>query len=324
MEKHSKNNIRLGVFVISATVLFILAMYFIGDKQNLFGANIELKAEFNNVNGLRRGSNVRLAGIDIGTVKTVTIVSDTAVIVTMDVSDDAKEFVKVDAVAVIGTDGLMGNKIISISPGSPGSPSVQEGDMLHTFDILATDDIFRKLSETNENVAVVAENLATAIQEINRGEGTLGMLIKDPKMAEDLQQSLANVRKMSEQAKSISGTLERSLNKLNLEERVEGSLLMDSTFANDLRATVVNLKTAGENAAFLTSDLRVLVERLNSTEGTAGRIIGDTAISHSLEQSLIEIQQAASGFNENMEALKHSFLFKRYFKKLEKQEKDIP
>ncbi|MEX2597655.1 MAG: MlaD family protein [Salibacteraceae bacterium] len=314
-----KNNIRLGLFVIAGTVLLILAMYFIGDKQSLFDSTIRVKAVFQNVNGLQRGNNVRLAGIDIGTVNSVTIVSDSAVVVDIIVRENVQKFIKEDAVAIIGTDGLMGNKIVNIGSGTYEANTIQDGDTLETFDVLHTDEIFRTLAETNVNVAIVAEKLALTMQDIHAGKGVVGRLINDSTMARNLQNTIANIKTTSDQVKRVSSTLERSLARLDIENKAESALLMDSAFANDLRETAKGLQAAGNHTEHLTADLRTLIEQLNEGRGTAGKLLTDTAISHSLERSLLEIEQGAKGFNENMEALKHNILFRRYFKKRQKE-----
>lgn len=318
MEKETVNKIRLGLLVTIGTIIFVLAMYFIGDKQHLFGSNIRIYAVFNNVSGLQRGNNVRFAGIDVGTVRGIDILSDTAVKVEMVIDRKVQEFIKTDAVAIIGTDGLMGNKIINIGLGSAGAKSVEEGAVLSTFEVFNTDAVLRTLAKTNVNVAIVADNLAEAIQKMNTGKGTIGKLMNDTTLAYNLSEILENVRALSEHAREISGSVNRTLAKMDLENRIEGSVLTDTALAGELRQTVHDLREAGANAEAITEDLREIVDQVNRGEGTAGRLLTDTAVSAALERSLLEIEEGARGFNENMEALKHNILLRGYFKKQEK------
>src|SRR3989337_310265 len=111
MSKEFSRNIRLGIFVLAGTAFLIMLLYFIGSKQNLFGSTFRISAQFYSVNGLMPGNNVRFAGIDVGTVERVEIISDSTVSVTMLIEEKVRHYIKKNAVAIVGTDGLMGNKL---------------------------------------------------------------------------------------------------------------------------------------------------------------------------------------------------------------------
>src|SRR6185369_12860165 len=120
-------NAKLGLFVIAGLLFLIFSLYMIGRNRTLFGSSFTISANFRNVNGLMLGNNVRFSGIDVGTVQKIEIVSDTLVKVTMIIDEGVRKFVKKNAVASVGTDGLMGNKVININsqpgdvdPVSPG------------------------------------------------------------------------------------------------------------------------------------------------------------------------------------------------------------
>lgn len=114
MEKTTSQKIRLGFFVVTGLFIFILAIYFIGDKQKMFGQTNHLKAVFNNVNGLQLGNNVRYSGVNAGTVRNINMINDTIIEVVMLIDKDIFYHIKKDAVAVIGSDGLVGSMIINI------------------------------------------------------------------------------------------------------------------------------------------------------------------------------------------------------------------
>ena len=136
MEKSGK--IKLGLFVIIGTLFFVASMYFIGDKQNLFGSTFKIKSIFNNVNGLQKGNNVRFLGIDVGTVNKIEIINDTSILVTMIIKEESRAFIKKNSISTIGTDGLMGNKLINITPKNSSSQVVNEGDTLVTLSEIIT------------------------------------------------------------------------------------------------------------------------------------------------------------------------------------------
>ncbi len=109
---------KLGMFVIIGFVLFMVSIYFIGKNKNIFVSTFQLKSHFKNVSGLKVGNNVRFSGINVGTVKDIEFVSDSSVVVRIAVKKEVQKFIKTDAMASIGSDGLMGDKVLSISPGT--------------------------------------------------------------------------------------------------------------------------------------------------------------------------------------------------------------
>ncbi|HEV7230967.1 MAG TPA: MlaD family protein, partial [Bacteroidia bacterium] len=108
MKKSNGSKIRLTLFVITGTVLFAVAVYFIGQRQRMFSSTFKINGVFKDVTGLQVGNNVRFAGINIGTVDDIEITGDTVVRVDMLVSADMRKFIKKDAVAVISSDGPLG------------------------------------------------------------------------------------------------------------------------------------------------------------------------------------------------------------------------
>ena len=115
MKKNTGNKIRLGIFVFIGIILFSTGIYFIGDQKQLFSTTFSIKGIFKNVNGLKIGNNVQFSGINVGTVSTIEIISDTSVSVNMTIEEGTRKFIRKNASAIIGAEGLMGNKIISIS-----------------------------------------------------------------------------------------------------------------------------------------------------------------------------------------------------------------
>src|SRR5436190_2005073 len=116
--KRSPHNIRLGIFVSAGILLFTLVIYFIGSRQNMFTKTINVRGIFKDVSGLQPGNNVRFSGINVGTIDEIVIISDSLVRVDMTVKKTTQKYIKKDAVATIGSEGLMGNKVLNISPGS--------------------------------------------------------------------------------------------------------------------------------------------------------------------------------------------------------------
>ena len=115
---------------LDGLLLFIVGIYVIGKQKNLFGSNFRLQSQFKTVSGLKVGNNVRFSGINIGTVDEIRLLKDTSVLVVLVLKKEVQQFIKADATASIGSDGLMGDKVLTISPGNDVSGIVKEGALI--------------------------------------------------------------------------------------------------------------------------------------------------------------------------------------------------
>src|SRR3990172_11810697 len=132
MKKNAINKMKLGIFISLGIAVFIFAIYFIGEKQQLFRSTFRLSGVFKDVAGLQVGNNVRLSGINVGTIDNISIISDTSVRVIILVDESTRKFIRKDAVASIGSEGLMGNKVLIINPGTGGKKIIEENDTIAT------------------------------------------------------------------------------------------------------------------------------------------------------------------------------------------------
>jgi phospholipid/cholesterol/gamma-HCH transport system substrate-binding protein len=194
MKKHAKNNLRLGIFVSIALFLLIAGLYFIGSRQQLFGSTFRVHGIFKDISGLQVGNNVRFSGLTVGTVEDITQVNDSSVMVDMLIDADSRKFIKKDAKAIIGSDGLMGNKIVVISPGSGNKEIIQDGGIIQTAVPINMDDILSKLKITSDNAANITSNLSSITDNIREGKGTIGMLLMDTTFSSDLAAAMKNIR----------------------------------------------------------------------------------------------------------------------------------
>ncbi len=198
METHSeKFKIRLGIFVAGGLVLFVLAIFIIGKQKNLFNPVYTLNSTFYNVSGLQVGNNIRFAGINVGTVDNIFIINDSTVKVTMMIRKDVQKFIKKDCEAAIGSEGLMGDRLIIITQGGAEAALTQDGDQLASKEPVETDAIMASLKVTAGNVEIITQQLAEIMLKINGGNGTLGKLIQDTTIAENLNQTIVNIKKSS-------------------------------------------------------------------------------------------------------------------------------
>lgn len=194
METHKeKFKIRLGLFVVGGLVLFMLALFIIGKQKNLFDSVITVSTTFYNVSGLQVGNNVRFSGINVGTVDKISIINDSTVNVDMLIKTSVQKFIKDDSEIAIGSEGLIGDKLLSISQGSTNAPMVKDGQSLVSSEPVETDAIIESLEATAINAEIISLELSEIMQNINNGKGTLGRLIKDTTIAENLSKTMNNI-----------------------------------------------------------------------------------------------------------------------------------
>jgi phospholipid/cholesterol/gamma-HCH transport system substrate-binding protein len=324
MSKRVINNAKLGVFVLGGLLFLVILLYMIGKNRNLFGNTYVLKARFENIQGLVAGNNVRFSGIQAGTVKKVKILSDTVIEVTMIIETKMKSIIRKNAIASIGTDGLVGNKVINIVPARQPAALAEEGDILVAKKAVSTDEMLQTLYKTNNDVAVIAENLKTTVLGINNSNA-LWSLLNDKSIPQDVKVAVANIRSATGKAGIMVDNLNGIVANVKSGKGSAGAILTDTSFAKNLNEAILKIKTVGDEADALAAEISKVVKGIqqdvNTGKGTANALLKDSVLTMKLNASLENIQRGTDGFNQNMEALKHNFLLRGYFRKLEKQKK---
>lgn len=189
--------IKLGIFVSLGIAILFLIIFFIGSNQNLFSSKFKIYSNFRNVSGLQVGAQVRFSGISVGTVENIAIVNDSTVNVEAVMDQNVKKFIKKDSHASITSEGVIGNKILTISQGSTNSPEIRDRATVQSFEPLEFDAILTSVKVTTENAEIITNELALLLSNINNGKGTIGKLMTDKNMAKDLDKTMENLRKSS-------------------------------------------------------------------------------------------------------------------------------
>jgi len=315
-QETNKQKLRLGLFIIGGTLLFIIAIYAIGQKQNLFSNSFIIKTEFNNINGLQKGSNVRFSGIDVGTVSTIQMLNDSIITVEMNIEKNITQHIKKNAIASIGSDGLVGNMLINIFPRHGNSVPIEKGDIIESYSKVSADEILNTLSATNENAAILMSNLIKITNRINDGKGTLGVLLNDTIMANNLKQSIHNLNTISNGANNSVNEFNEILKSYKKNENsIAGILLNDTISGKQFKNTLSTVNLVSKRLDSTVNNLNQLIKGISSSDGAVNYITKDSVLINDLKKSIKNINEGTYKFNENMEALKHNFLFRKYYKK---------
>ena len=318
MEKTTSQKIRLGLFVILGLLVFILAVYFIGDKQKMFGKTNHLEAVFNNVNGLQLGNSVRYSGISVGTVRGIKMDNDTIIRVDMIIDKAIFPYIKKDAVATISSDGLVGNMIINIIPGKGNQPSVEPGGEIHSINRVRADDLLNTLSVTNKNAATLTSNLLKITNKIIDGKGTLGSLLNDTIISKDLKETMHYLKLTSKGASETVTKIDKLVASLDNKDNVVG-VIKDSAVANKIKNMVTNLDQSTKEINVVIANLNATILDVKEGKGAINYLANNPELVQKIDSTMTNINQASAKLNENMEAMRHNFLFKGYFKKQEKE-----
>jgi phospholipid/cholesterol/gamma-HCH transport system substrate-binding protein len=310
MEKSTNQKIKLGIFVIIGSLFFIIAIYFIGNKKDMFNETIQISAVFKNVNGLQHGNNVRFSGINVGTVKKIVIVNDSLIRVDMLIEEDISSHIKKDAMASIGSDGLVGNMIVNIIPGKKSNEMVKDGDVILSENKTSTDEILKTINSTSENAKLITDNLVKITNQINSRKGTIGMLINDTVMSDDLKQTIYNLKVTTQSTSKSMANLNKIITDLNNKDNVVGAL-KDTVTGRKIKMIIVNLEKSSEQ-------INKTIINLKEGKGALNYLSNDPKLVKQIDSTMINLNQASSKLNENLEALKHNFFFRGYFKKQEK------
>ena len=205
MKKDTNYVWKLGMFVSIGLVLFAVAVYVIGSQKNIFTPTFMVNTVFKDVNGLKIGNNVRFSGINVGTVDNIVITSDTTVNVMLIIQKDVQKFIRKDSRTNIGSEGLMGDKVLTITPGSVDEKQAETNDFLQSEVPTNIDDILASVKISTENIEVISDQLAVITYNINNGKGAISRLIKDEGFASHLDKTMVNLEQSS---KSLSENME--------------------------------------------------------------------------------------------------------------------
>lgn len=323
MRKTNNEKLKLGIFVVIGLILFVLAVYFIGNRQNMFAKTFTISANFNNVNGLMQGNNVRYSGINIGTVKAISMINDSTINVNMVIEEKMVQHIKKNAIATIGTDGLVGNMIVNIIPSEGKADAIAEGDVINTYTKIGTGEMLNTLNVTNENAALLTAKLLNIADAMADSKGTFGMLINDTIVSNNLKQTVNQLRIMSIEANKSMRSLNAIINEINFNESVAGVLLNDSLEAQKVRDVLTNLETSTDDIKTVINNLNETIADFKNGKGAVNYLIDDEEFVENLEQTIKNINEGTDKFNQNMEAFKHNFLTRGYFRKLERQQKKL-
>src|SRR3984885_8889381 len=225
MKTTSGQKIKIGLFTFIGLLVLVLAIFFIGNRKNLFSSTFNVYGTFKNVNGLQVGNNVRFAGINIGVVQSINIVTDSSARVDLTLNSNVRKFIEKDSKMSIGSDGLMGDKLVVIAPGGiTSTQEVKNGDHLAAINPVDVDKIIAKMTKVIDNAAALTGGLSDIVAKVNNGQGSIGKLLNNDDLSKNLNATVKQAQTTMKNVHATTTTLNTDL------KAAQGNFLLKGFF----------------------------------------------------------------------------------------------
>lgn len=315
-----KRSLTVGLFVLLGLIILVAGILVLGTQQNRFSRNLVITTFFHDVKGLKVGNNVWFSGVKVGIVKDIKFQSIDDVKVVMHIEEKSSQFIRADVVAKLGSDGLIGNAIVSLVGGSEKMPVIEDGDVIKSVASTDTEAMFATLQTNNENLVEITKNFAILSKEMVEGKGVVGALMTDSAITLSLKNSLKTLDKVMLDVHRASGNLAGLMNKLNSDRGLIYDLTTDTAIFANLRESTAQLQGVTETASMLMANLNEASARLNEKDNAVGVLTNDPEAAAEIKQILHNLNGSTEKLDENMKALQSNFFFRGYFKKQRKEQ----
>ena len=327
MKTNNKRAATVGIFILFGVAIFIAGILTLGGQKKTFEKKVAVKAAFSDVGGLQEGNNVWFSGVKIGTIKKMNFTPNSQVEVIMSIESKAQQYIKKDAKAKISSEGFIGNKIVVIYGGTMQSASVAENDALAVEKGLNTDEIMATFQQNNKNLVDITGNIKLLSEKLVAGEGSIGKLLSDETLANNLQLAVISLKQASATAQQLTSHISDYASRLRSKGSLTNELITDTVIFSQLKATVLQLKKVSETANEVTDNLKLVSnnfrdvsDNLKSSKSAVGVLLNDEEAGRNLKITLANLQTGSKKLDDNLEAMQHNFLLRGFFKKKAKKE----
>ncbi|NWF51399.1 MAG: MCE family protein [Ignavibacteriaceae bacterium] len=291
---------KLGIFIFIGSALLVIGIFLLGNKEALFSSTFTVKAYFKNIEGLRNGATVRLSGVDVGSVKSIQLTGDETgrIEVQMRLLTDIEQFIRKDTKASIQTEGLVGNKVVILQVGTSGAELVGDGGTIMSKEPVGFTEIIEETQGIMAYTKEMTRNLSEIVARVNKGEGTLGKILND----EELYQSATQL------------TRQADVSLMSITDQLTQVTSLFDELGKGVQKVVSNVDKVIAQAD-------TILNNVNKGKGVLGSLMVEGSIEDSILTATLrnlvkiseDVKTGASRLAENMEALKHNWLFKSYF-----------
>lgn len=318
--KENRRSIIVGLFVFLGLVILVAGILALGNQQSRFAKTATVTTYFEDVSGLKAGSNIWFSGVKVGTVKQINFKGLDLVEIVMNIENRSREYIRKDAVAKIGSDGFIGNKLILIEGGSANVAPVENGDELVSSSAASTEELLSTLQVNNLNLVGITENLKTLSDMLVQGNGTVSTLLRDTIVSHQIIEMMRNLNLTTQNTAKASAAINVMAENLNQQGSLLNELMTDTVVYSELKTAVAQLNGITQTAQDLVSNLNQTTEKLNSEDNVISLLLNDPEMANTLKQTMENLESSTEKLDQNMEALQHNFLFRGYFRRQAKNQ----
>jgi phospholipid/cholesterol/gamma-HCH transport system substrate-binding protein len=311
----------VGFFVFLGLIFLLGGILMVGSVHNTFQKRMKVISLFDDVNGLKKGNNVWFSGVKIGTVSNMALYGTSKVEVSMNIDVKTQQYIRKDAKVKISTDGFIGNKILIIYGGTAKSNEVQDGDTLEVEKTFSTEDMINMLQDNNKNILAITANFKTISEKLAGGEGTIGKLLNDNTIYENINTATVSLQNASLKAQQLVSSLAAFSSGLNKKGTLANELTTDTVVFNSIKASVFQLQQIADTASVFIKNLKLAG---SNPDTPVGILLHDEKSGSSLKETIKNLESSSKKLDEDLEAAQHNFLLRGFFKDKAKAAKRNP
>ena len=317
-ESPNKRAIIVGVFIFTGLVFLLAGILIVGDLRETFNRKMRLVSHFSDVGGLQRGNNVWFSGVKIGTVSSLEFSGKSQIEVSLNIAIKARQYIRKDAKVKLGTDGIIGNKILVIYGGTEQSAEVEDGDTLSVEKTFTSEDMINTLQDNNKNLLSITTDLKIISNRLAAGEGTIGKLLNDNSVYTNINNATLSLQNAAAKAQQLAGSLATFSSGLNKKGTLANELTTDTLVFNSVKASVARFRQIADTATLFISNLK---KAGNNPKSSIGVLLHDEEAGAKLKETILNLDSSSKKLDEDLEAAQHNILLRGFFRKKAKATK---
>jgi phospholipid/cholesterol/gamma-HCH transport system substrate-binding protein len=294
------SKLKVGLVLTVALLILVLAVFFAANIQNMLTPKIELKIQFTDVMGLRKGAPVWILGIEEGSVKSIKLDPVLGVVVTVSINRRSLEFVNKQSQATIMTMGLLGDKYIELTAGPPHGESIRPGEMIKGSAETGLKSVMETVGVAIEKMGQFIERMDNLVTRIEKGQGTIAKFLNDPTLYNNLTEASRHLSAVLADVRNSQGTMKLFMEDPSLYNKALATVSSMEEFSRKLNESTGTLKKMIEdpelyrNLNKAASQLSAILEGIESGKGMAGTLIRDEGLVKDLQDVLADFKKLST------------------------------